>query len=112
MTNRGDFLKEKVINFTRFLQEQGVEDLPLNEVERMPSLLIWSTLEFNLPVIDARDIDKLHNAMQSKAESTLDLKHIIAQVQMRYLDMPIEQRDKFWRYLECFNECINSEALN
>ena len=104
--NLGDFLKEKVINFTQFLKEQGV-DLP--EVEKIPPLLLFTTLKASLPTeqIKTRDIEALHASMQ--AESTLDLKSVIAQVREKYLDMPLQQRDKFWRYLDCFSDCINSE---
>jgi len=104
--NLGNFLKQKVINFTQFLKEQGV-DLP--SVESVPPLLLFNELQKSLPIeiIKTRDIEALHAAME--AESTLDLKTTIAQVREKYLDMNLQTRDKFWRYLDCFCECINSE---
>ena len=109
--NRGKFLKEKVINFTKFLTEYSI-DLP--DVESMPDLLIWTTMETHLQHMDTellrdkRDVASLLEQLGT-AKSALDLKQILAQVSDKYEEMPLVARDKFWRYLECFHECINSE---
>lgn len=107
--NLGDFTKEKVINFFTFLETKFPEQArrAIEEVKPLSPIAIMVFLDHNIGpcthAIEKRDIRELADSLSG------EFFVFFQEMANEYEDTPLEDRDKFWRYLELFQKCINSK---
>ena len=96
--NLGEFAKQKLLNFVLFVDPSNIKDFERLQATKPVNVLITldATLSGCKEAIAERDIDKVIS----------QLSHL--QVSREQFDR-LEQKDRFWRYLDCFVVCINSE---
>lgn len=95
--NRGEFLKQKVLNMIDFLQPYI--DIDKERVASLSPFAIWGLMEahLNQEAAEDKDIDNLLGGHPLSAE-----------VGKAYPLLDEAARVKFWRYIDCFRDCINS----
>lgn len=107
--NLGDFTKQKLLNFLGFLETKFPEQArhAAARIEPLSTIAVLLLLDKNIRpckhAIEQRDINLLANSLSD------EMNVLGMQMADAYEDTPLEERDKFWRYLELFQHCINSK---
>ena len=100
-----DFAKEKLVNFILFTTDTFGEDMvdgAMSKVAPMPAISVLVMLDQLKPCAAA--IHQKNLMMICEQFTLFDIQQLLPV----FDTISAQQQDKFWRYMECFMDCITN----